>query len=141
MKTTCTRKLEFDAAHRVMNHESKCATLHGHRYVIEVTASGDLDPIGRVVDFSVIKANIGGWIDTHWDHTTLLGSGDVETIAAVSSCPNRKPVAILPCNPTAENLAQFLLLEICPRLLQETGVAVTKIRVWETPNCYAEAVL
>ena len=37
MTTTCTRRIEFDAAHRVMEHESKCRHLHGHRYAIEAT--------------------------------------------------------------------------------------------------------
>ncbi len=34
---TCTRRIEFDAAHRILNHESKCKMLHGHRYAIEAT--------------------------------------------------------------------------------------------------------
>ena len=32
---TCTRRIEFDAAHRVMGHEGKCKHLHGHRYALE----------------------------------------------------------------------------------------------------------
>jgi 6-pyruvoyl-tetrahydropterin synthase len=28
----CTRVMTFDAAHRVLRHESKCASLHGHTY-------------------------------------------------------------------------------------------------------------
>lgn len=28
---SCTRRLEFDAGHRVPLHESKCKNPHGHR--------------------------------------------------------------------------------------------------------------
>lgn len=137
---TCTRKIEFDAAHRVVNHESKCATLHGHRYVCEFTAAaGSLDAIGRVIDFSLLKEKIGSWIDENWDHTTIVFEEDTVTIAALKSMPSYKPPYITSWNPTAENMAEFLLTTICPLLLDKTGVTVTKVRVYETPNCYAEA--
>jgi 6-pyruvoyltetrahydropterin/6-carboxytetrahydropterin synthase len=139
---TVTRKLEFDAGHRVMNHESKCATLHGHRYVVEVTATApELDLIGRVIDFSVLKARIGSWLDHNWDHTTILWDRDAETVALVGACPQFKPPFVAPFNPTAENMARYLLLHVCPLLMADTGVEVTKIRMWETPNCYAEVAL
>lgn len=142
MKTTCTRILEFDAAHRVVNHESKCATLHGHRYKIEITAEADkLDSIGRVIDFSVLKEKIGTWLDTNWDHTTILFSEDVETIKALRWIPHFKEPFVAPWNPTAENMAEYLLNDVCFKQLQDTGVLVTRVRVWETPNCYAECVL
>ena len=32
-----TRRLEFDAGHRIPNHQSQCRHLHGHRYALEVT--------------------------------------------------------------------------------------------------------
>ena len=139
---TVTRKLEFDSGHRVMNHESKCATLHGHRYVAEITATApDLDQIGRVIDFSVLKEKIGTWIDKEWDHTTILYCKDHETVELVGKCPSYKPPFISDFNPTAENMASFLLKEICPRLMLGTGVTVTKIKLWETPNCFAEVTL
>ena len=37
-----TRRLEFDAGHRIPDHKSQCRHLHGHRYAIEVTLSGDI---------------------------------------------------------------------------------------------------
>jgi len=136
-----TRKLEFDAAHRVMNHESKCATLHGHRYVVEVTAEAmQLDEIGRVIDFSVLKQKIGTWIDAFWDHTTIVFVDDVEVLTALLKLPRNKDPFVTGWNPTAENMAEFLLKK-CPELLNDSGVKVTKIRIYETPNCWADAVL
>lgn len=142
LPTTVTRTLEFDAGHRVHNHESKCATLHGHRYKVEVTAAAPkLDAIGRVIDFSVLKEKVGGWIDLHWDHTTIVWDEDRTTLAMLNGCPRAKDPWVAPWNPTAENMAEHLLRSVCPQVLESTGVVVTKVRVWETPNCYAEATL
>jgi 6-pyruvoyltetrahydropterin/6-carboxytetrahydropterin synthase len=139
---TVTRILEFDAGHRVFNHESKCATLHGHRYKVEITAQADrLDKIGRVIDFSVLKNRIGSWLDEHWDHNVILFIEDKVTINAVSNCPRQKDPFVAMWNPTAENMAEFLLREVCPVKLRDTNVLVTKVVVWETPNCKAEATL
>lgn len=137
-----TRILEFDAAHRVMNHESKCATLHGHRYKVEITAKADeLDLIGRVVDFSVLKARVGGWIDLHWDHTTIIFHEDEKTLAGLATVPGFKPIYVADWNPTAENMAWHLLHVVCPLILDDLPITVVRVVVHETPNCSAEVSL
>ena len=138
MRITCTRRIQFCAGHRVYNHESKCRNLHGHNYVALFEAEAPLDELGRVIDFSVLKEKIGGWIDSHWDHGFLLWENDPEAIAAVGSMPGQKMYQ-MPYNPTAENMAKYLLEKVCPDTLRGTGVAVTSVRVWETENCYADA--
>ena len=137
------RIVEFDAGHRVMNHESKCQTLHGHRYKVELYAAPKtgLDEIGRVIDFGVLKQIIGGWIDDKWDHTTLVYDKDTVTLNALRSIPRFKEPFVCGFNPTAENMADYLLREICPGLLAGEDIVVDKIRIWETPNCYVEATL
>lgn len=135
------RVLEFDAGHRVAQHESKCATLHGHRYKLEAYAEGvkaPLDSIGRVIDFSVIKKLLGGWIDDKWDHTTLVWEQDVVTARCLESMPQFKKPFLCKFNPTAENMADYLIKEICPEIFKDTGVEIVKLRLWETPNCYVE---
>ena len=144
--STCTRSIGIDVGHRVFGHESKCAHLHGHRYKIEITARAALDELGRVIDFGVIKGVIGEWLLDQWDHGLLLFRGDplVELLQgqAVREGVYQK-LYVLDENPTAENMARFLLLRSA-LLLKEAGhpeVEVVKVRVWETPNCYAEACL
>lgn len=153
---TCTRRIQFCAGHRVMGHENKCAHLHGHNYVVEITAvvadaSGldgerlGLDEVGRVVDFSVLKERVGGWIEHHWDHGFLLNDDDVAGKMAVCSFetdrgePQRS--FLMSCNPTAENMANYLLLVVCPSVLSDTRVRATRVVVHETENCKAEAAL
>jgi len=146
---TATRRIQFCMGHRVMRHESKCAHLHGHNYVALFTASADLDDVGRVIDFSVLKVLLGGWIDAHWDHGFVLYEKDHDAIAALESFEpaagmskyneRRQKLFLLPSNPTAENIADYLLKVVCPDRLKDTGVVVTKVRLWETENCYADA--
>lgn len=126
-----------------MNHESKCATLHGHNGILWVhaTPKKGLDSLGRVIDFSVLKEKIGGWIDTNWDHTTILFKDDVKTIELLEQAPKFKDLFIMDANPTAENMAAYILREVCPKVLADTGVVAHKITFWETENCFAEQSL
>ena len=140
MAVTVTRKLEFDAAHRLLNHEGKCRHLHGHRYVAEITCVADeLDSVGRVIDFSVIKRLVGGWIDENWDHNIILNTEDpllnlpMKLNGAIFA---RKEPAVVTFNPTAENMAKSLY-NLSKRLLRQHGVNVVSIKLWETPNCFA----
>lgn len=135
-KRTCTRKVEFDSAHRVMLHESKCKNLHGHRYVAEITAeANELDPLGRVIDFSVLKQVIGSWIDEKWDHGTILHEQDFDLIDLCKD--NGWKYYVLNYNPTAENMSEYLF-EVCRELLAPYPVDIKKIRLYETPNCWAD---
>lgn len=140
---SCSRKIHFCYGHRVMNHESKCATLHGHNGVVWVHATpcDGLDSLGRVVDFSVLKEKVGGWVDKYWDHTTILFDQDEKTIDLIDQCPKAKDTFVMNVNPTAENMANFLLREVCPKALEGTGVVAHKIVFWETENCFAEQTL
>lgn len=138
---TCTRRIEFDSAHRVMEHESKCQFIHGHRYVVEATFTAeDLDKQGRVIDFGQVKALLGGWVDDNWDHTAILHEAD-RKLGAMLAESTGQAVYYLPYNPTAENIARYLLEEICPKLFARSNVRCVRIRVHETPNCYADAVM
>ena len=131
-----TRKLEIDAGHRLLGHEGKCRNVHGHRYVFEVTCSTtELDQVGRVVDFGVIKAKVGDWLDRVWDHGMLLQTGDplIEWLR-VNDAGGK--VFTMKAPPTAENIARELF-ETAEALLEEDGVQVDRVRVHETPNCWA----
>jgi len=100
-----------------------------------------LDNIGRVIDFSVLKEKMGGWIDKYWDHNFIIFKEDHDTIYALDHCVQPKETFKLPINPTAENMADYLLHEIAPKEMIGTGVRITKVVLWETENCYAEVSL
>ena len=140
---SCARRIHFCYGHRVMNHESKCATLHGHNGVIWIHATPveNLDSLGRVIDFSVLKECVGTWVDENWDHTMILNHEDHKTIELLEQAPQFKKLYILDKNPTAENLAHYLLWNICPRVLKDKNVIVYKVILEETENCFAEQSL
>lgn len=72
----CKRRVQYCAGHRLPGHEGKCRSIHGHNYVAHIYAEGKLDAVGRVVDFSVLKERVGGWIEDHWDHGFVRASQD-----------------------------------------------------------------
>lgn len=132
---TVTRYHDFSAGHRVVNHESKCAFLHGHNYRIHFTlASKDLDEIGRVIDFGVIKSILCEWLEIEWDHKMLIWSKDPHLEALKALEPSS--VVEVDFNPTAENMAQYIVEEIAPKLLPE-DVQLIKITIDETRKCSA----
>lgn len=135
----CTRRIEFDAAHRVIGHQGKCAKLHGHRYAVEAKFHiACLSDIGMVVDFSIIKKKLGGWIDENWDHNVILCQRDEKMGKYIEECTDQK-VFYMRSNPTAENMSSYLLQEICPLLFHDESVECIEIKTYETPNCYALA--
>lgn len=135
---TCTRRIEFDAAHRIINHESKCKMLHGHRYALEASfAAGNLDDLGRVIDFGEIRQLLGNWIDENLDHNTILSIKDKNLGDKISSETGQK-IYYIEENPTAENIAQYILNEICPKIFAKKNVKCVAIKLYETPNCYVE---
>jgi 6-pyruvoyltetrahydropterin/6-carboxytetrahydropterin synthase len=60
---TVSRYHDISAGHRVCGHESKCSHLHGHNYRITFECTADeLDHLGRVIDFSLIKEKLCQWL-------------------------------------------------------------------------------
>ena len=139
MNIEAVRKIHFSAGHRVYGHESKCANMHGHNYVLWVHAAATkLDELGRVIDFSILKEKIDTWVQLHWDHTFLAFDKDTELMALEPMIKKNKPWFVCPFNPTAENMAKYLLEVVIPKLLAGTGVSVTKLVLFETENCKVE---
>ena len=142
-----TRRLEFDAGHRIPDHASQCRHLHGHRYALEVTLSGDViradgSPVnGMVMDFSEVKAIAKTQVVDAWDHAFLVYRHDRTVADFLASLPGHKTV-LLDMVPTAENLAT-LAFRILDALYHDTygnHLRLEQVRLFETPNCWADAV-
>jgi len=130
------RRIQFCAGHRVYRHESKCAHPHGHNYVAFIHARAEeLDKVGRVIDFSVLKERIGDWIEDRWDHGFIYYDKD-QFMEEFYAKTGYKHYA-LELNPTAENMAKYLVEDVAPHVMKDTGVEVYKVTLWETENCYA----
>jgi 6-pyruvoyltetrahydropterin/6-carboxytetrahydropterin synthase len=135
VRTRVTKWFEVESGHRLLRHESVCHNVHGHHYRFEVTCeSGGLDAVGRVVDFGVIKQVVGGWVNEQFDHTMILEAGD----PLIALLEGQSTVRVIPCPPSAENLAR-LVYEAAVRLLGHVeGLKVVSVRCCETPTCWAD---
>lgn len=153
MKTvTAERYHDISCGHRVVGHESKCRHLHGHNYrvhfVCRVKEGGTpLDTLGRVIDFGEIKSKLCMWLEENWDHKFLAWSEDPvikatllalnETLRNDSYDVFNESVVFLPFNPTAENLAQYLVEVIAPQRFLDNGIELISCRIEETRKCTA----
>ncbi|NTU93607.1 MAG: 6-carboxytetrahydropterin synthase [Chlorobiaceae bacterium] len=102
-KVYVTRKIEFNAAHRLFNPElseednlsiyGKCSNRygHGHNYLIEITLSGTVDRVtGYLFDLKVLKTLLEEEIVARFDHRHL--NHDVTELA--NSVPTTEILAI-----------------------------------------------
>ncbi|VXB75991.1 6-carboxytetrahydropterin synthase QueD [Massilia sp. 9I] len=142
---TITRKLEFDAGHRIPDHKSQCRNLHGHRYTLEITLTGDVIDVegnsdnGMIMDFSDVKTLAKEHLVDVWDHAFLVYEKDDKVREFLASLPGHKTV-VIDCIPTVENLARvaFKLLKTVFTDRFGTGLRLHKLVLHETPNCWAE---
>ena len=142
-----TRRLEFDAGHRIPAHQSQCRHLHGHRYALEVTLSGDVihdassGSDGMVMDFGAVKEIARIHLVDKWDHAFLVSAADKAVVDFLEALPDHKTV-ILDRVPTAENLARiaFDILEPLYRDIYGNHLRLERIRIYETPNCWADVL-
>ncbi|HRD33467.1 MAG TPA: 6-carboxytetrahydropterin synthase QueD [Rhodocyclaceae bacterium] len=142
-----TRRLEFDAGHRIPDHASQCRHLHGHRYVIEITLGGAvIDAAGQanngmVMDFGEVKSIAKARLVDQWDHAFLVYRNDTMVAEFLASLPGHKTV-VLDRVPTAENLASIAFNILAPLYRDNFGnqLSLERVRLYETPNCWADAV-
>ena len=140
-----TRRLEFDAGHRIPNHNSQCKHLHGHRYAIEITLSGKVittegvSEQGMVMDFSDVKRIAKERVVDAWDHAFLVYRGDRAVLDFLNTLPDHKTV-VMDVVPTAENLAKvaFDLLDSAYRDTYGNDLKLERVRLFETPNNWAD---
>lgn len=133
---TAERYHDISVGHRVTGHENKCRFLHGHNYRIHfIITSSDLDHIGRVIDFSVIKERLCQWLEDNYDHKFLIWEHD----PGMSDLRKLEPesIVVVPFNPTAENIAKHLVEEVAPDQLAGTGTVLIECIIEETRKCQA----
>lgn len=139
MNLQAVRFHDICCGHRVVGHEGKCRYLHGHNYRIHFHCEADqLDSVGRVIDFSVIKSTLCEWLEVNWDHKMLLSHRDPLFDEDGFNLPVTAfalGIVRVPFNPTAENMADYLLHQIGPQCLKDSGVTLTRVVIEETRKC------
>ena len=131
-QVTVTRRLRFNAAHRVHNPAlsdaentalfGKCnnPNWHGHNYTLDVSVTGPIDErTGYVLDLALLKRIVEEHVVARVDHRNL--NLDVEFMRGL--------------NPTSENIIVAMWREIEPHV---APARLTRLRLWETENNYVE---
>jgi 6-pyruvoyltetrahydropterin/6-carboxytetrahydropterin synthase len=129
---TVTRRLHFNAAHRVHNpalSEEENARLfgkcnnpnwHGHNYMLDVSITGPVsERTGYVMDLGALKRLVEAQVIEQADHRNM--NLEVEFMRGLI--------------PTAENIAVACWRVIAPLV---APAQLTRIVLWETPNNYVE---
>ncbi|MBA4159847.1 MAG: 6-carboxytetrahydropterin synthase [Gemmatimonadetes bacterium] len=110
----------YDSAHFLRSYKGKCERLHGHRYEVEASLSfEEVGEGGMAYDFTDAKAHLRAITD-ELDHQNL---NDLPPFLEVES--------------SAENQARYIYGEL-KRRMGETGEHLLYVRIWETPNQWAQ---
>ena len=115
-----SKRMEISAAHKLdLPYESKCVNLHGHNYIVYVSCvASELNDEGMVADFAQIKKLIHERLDHHYLND------------------------ILNCNPTAENMAEWIGREVNEYLKSSNKYCCCfKVSVQESEGNIGEALL
>jgi 6-pyruvoyltetrahydropterin/6-carboxytetrahydropterin synthase len=131
-RVTVTRRVRFNAAHRVHNPQlsdeensrlfGKCnnPNWHGHNYTLDVSVEGDIDPkTGYVCDLSALKKIVEHEIVDIVDHKNF--NLDVPFMKGVI--------------PTSENIITAFWTILAPQV--KPG-KLARLVLWETENNYVE---
>jgi 6-pyruvoyltetrahydropterin/6-carboxytetrahydropterin synthase len=129
---TVTRRLRFNAAHRVHNPAlsaeentalfGKCnnPNWHGHNYTLDVSVTGPIDPVtGYVMDLGHLRDLVEREVLELVDHRNL--NLDVPFMQGI--------------NPTSENLVVAIWNVLAP---QVTPATLTRLRLWETEHNFVD---
>jgi 6-pyruvoyltetrahydropterin/6-carboxytetrahydropterin synthase len=130
-RVTVTRRVHFNAAHRLHNPAwsaernqkvfGACSNpnYHGHNYELDVSVEGEVDAeTGYVVDMRVVKRIVEERVVDYLDHKNL--NLDVSEFKEL--------------NPTTENL----VLMIWDRLDGHLPGRLARLVLWETPRSCVE---
>jgi 6-pyruvoyltetrahydropterin/6-carboxytetrahydropterin synthase len=148
MPYAISKTIEFDAGHRVPNHDSKCKNPHGHRYKVEAILHAE-DVIqeeghpsqGMLADFSFLKQALTECVHDPLDHGFIYHVSDFEVSCMASDHPHFKWIEF-PYIPTAENIARWtfgqLLVWFAKHSEQVHNFRLACVTVWETPTSVAQ---
>jgi 6-pyruvoyltetrahydropterin/6-carboxytetrahydropterin synthase len=109
-----TRRATFSASHYYWN---------GHNYTLEVTVAGEPDPVtGFVVDLKWLKDAMEREVLAAYDHRHL----------------NLEVPEFAQTIPTTENIAIAAWKRLEPAIAAAGGARLTCVRIYETPEIFAE---
>ena len=147
------KRFTVESGHMLSKHPERCRFPHGHTRTIEVVIAGkELDDNGMLVDFKALKLAIEDLID-RYDHAMAVNSSDPFLPTLQGQYGDEAIVVFEDQEPTTEAMTFRLFTEISAILdagfqgaaksgvvyaIPAGSVRLERIRVWETPDSWAE---
>lgn len=130
----------FDSAHFLAGYQGKCANLHGHHWILEVSIQDKMlrehgAKRGMLLDFGDFKKIVRSLADD-FDHALIYEENSLRDSTIQALCLEHFRLIPVPFPPTAENFAKHFF-----ELLSQKGLPVCQVTVYETPDncaCYHE---
>lgn len=142
----------FSAAHTGL-HDGEFEPLHGHTFTVTLTLTGELDAVGMVTDFSVVKKALAEVIAPLRRRTLMPaqppgGSCVIEDGQVFVACGAKRysfpmsDVVLLPLvSTTTEAIAGYLLDQLLLVLSDQDGVRRVELSLAEAPDTAAHVAV
>lgn len=142
------RRFTVESGHMLSRHPERCRFPHGHTRTVEVVvAGGTLNEAGMLVDFKALKRAVADHIE-RYDHAMAVNSADPALPYLRQTYPADAIVVFEGEEPTTEAMAREIYGHVAgvlaegfsdgPYRIDPAAVRVERVRVWETPNSWAE---
>lgn len=123
----------MDAAHFLAGYNGKCGNIHGHRWRVIVTVSGEQlemngNERGMIVDFSRLKEDVRKMVD-YFDHALIVERDTLKKTTFDALLEEGFLIRQVEFRPTAECFSSYFYEQ-----LKVKGYDVTEVKVYETPN-------
>ena len=127
----------FDSAHFLAGYDGKCANLHGHHWMLEVCIQGENlqesgQQRGMLLDFGDLKKAVRNLADS-FDHALIYEENTLKSRTIEALQEEHFRLISVPFRPTAEHFAKYFF-----DALQNQGLPVSRVTVYETPDNCAE---
>ena len=133
MPITVAKEFRWEMGHRLPYHET-CKNIHGHSYRMMVEVTGEVDDSGMVIDFGDISTIVRPLIEA-MDHSFMVDPSDKLMLEVLSTSGlKRTEVGFYS---TAENIAHWILSQVCDRLFTKPLVSRVRVEVYETATSSA----
>lgn len=132
------KRFTVPMGHRLSKHQGRCASIHGHNFVIYVGVKNfELNKNDMIIDFSDLKSFVNALLDDY-DHTLLVNKNDAEWLTPLTKQIGLRASIFDHDNhdPTAERLSQQLYLKL-KTILEPLGFEMDYVTVCENENSKA----
>lgn len=133
-----SKEFRWEMGHRLPNHSGLCRNIHGHSYKMIVVLAGEVLKNGMIIDFYDLGLIIKPIVSS-FDHAFLVTKSDRKVLEFLTINKMKKIVVDYPA--TVENISTDLANRIASAIRKKKikNVSVISVKIYETPNSYAEA--